>query len=355
MAKHPGNHKPGGSFTFTKKLVKTAEFQEQLKTTYDSYSELKQLRKREQEAKTKPLEVTPTQSPLQKTGRLQSVVMKVQKDPAEQPQDRHSDSREGIIAWQRQDGTFLSAPHHLIGVPPEVAKVFVTYCTNRFGRDDFIDELGDFGNDFDHRTIHVTQFCMANVVYFKVSWVRDEQWVFPIIPPEIQETTSQRGATPPAPPTLSRRRVGEDVAARCLKWWRYFCALIQFWKDETTPFQYGGVVCYDSKVLLYVMFRLKAVLRTMNFKFHHYTITTWNDFATEHLTSDQITLDCKCHQKTHDKLCDLKLWMQDRYMDEADMEFDILRRLRGDIDRVHVNRSDRNRHPGNEGEYRRQR
>ena len=43
--------------------------------------------------------------------------------------------------------------------------------------------------------------------------------------------------------------------------------LMQFWKDETTPFQYGGIVRHDSKVLLYVMFQLKAVLKTVDFKF----------------------------------------------------------------------------------------
>ena len=57
---------------------------------------------------------------------------------------------------------------------------------------------------------------------------------------------------------------------------------MQFWKDETTPFQYGGVVKHDSKVMLYVMFRLKAVLKSVDLQFHHYAVkntTTWNDYA----------------------------------------------------------------------------
>ena len=81
---------------------------------------------------------------------------------------------------------------------------------------------------------------------------------------------------------------GDDIVVRCLKRWRYFLALMQFWKDEMMPFQYGGVVRHDSKVLLYVMFRLKAVLKLVDLQFHHYAIkatTTWNDYARENLTT----------------------------------------------------------------------
>ena len=133
-------------------------------------------------------------------------------------------------------------------------------------------------------------------------------------------------------------------------------ALMQFWKDETMPFQYGGVVRHDSKVLLYVMFRLKAVLKMVDFKFHHYAVkamTTWNDYTKEKLTSEQVTADRKAHQKTHDELTALKNWMQCRYQEEADLELEILQRIQGDVDRLLVHRKDRRRHPGNEKEYHR--
>ena len=197
---------------------------------------------------------------------------------------------------------------------------------------------------------------MAMAVYFEVAWVRGENWIFPPIPPQMEKMMSQRGATLPTPPADSQKCQGEDIAARCLKWWCYFLALMQFWKDETTPFQYGGVVRHDSKVLLYVMFRLKAVLKTVNFKFHHYAVkatTTWNDYARENLTSEQVTADRKAHQKMHDELTALKNWMQCRYQEEADLELEILQRTQGDVDRLLVHRQDRRRHPGNEKEYHR--
>ena len=131
---------------------------------------------------------------------------------------------------------------------------------------------------------------------------------------------------------------------------------MQFWKDETMPFQYGGIVRHDSKVLLYVMFRLKAVLKSVDFKFHHYAVkvtTTWNDYTREKLTSEQVTVDRKVHQKAHDELTALKNWMQCCYQEEADLELEILQRIQGNVERLLFHRNDRRHHPGNEKEYHR--
>ena len=43
--------------------------------------------------------------------------------------------------------------------------------------------------------------------------------------------------------------------------------------------------------------------------------------------------------------------MQRRYEDEADQEFEVIKRVRGDVDRVEVHRGERRRHLGNEDEY----
>ena len=68
-----------------------------------------------------------------------------------------------------------------------------------------------------------------------------------------------------------------------------------------------------------------------------------------------MTADRKTHQKTHDELTALKNWMQHHYQEEANLELEILQRVRGDVDRLLVYRKDRRRHPGNEKEYHRER
>ena len=366
LAKHPGNRVPSGDFSFKSGFQSQLQMlQSHAKKTYDWYTSLKQSypyvkqsssRKRECQTQPKPLVETSTQSPLQKTGRLQSVVSMVQKEQSKRDRSTQRDRCDDDVPAHRcANRAFETAPYHLIGSPETITEQFVLYCTDRFSRDDFEDEVNDFGNVFGHQTAFIVHYCMATVVYFEVAWVRGERWIFLNIPPEMEKMTSRRDATLPASPKESVKHTGIDVSARCLKRWRYFLALMQFWKDETTPFQYGGVVRHDSKVLLYVMFRLKSVFKSVDFQFNHYAMkntTTWGDYAIRHLTNDQVTTDRKAHQKTHDELTALKTWMQHHYEEEADLELEILRRVCGDVDRLTVHRKNRRRHLGNEDEYR---
>ena len=228
------------------------------------------------------------------------------------------------------------------------------YITDRFGREEFKDEVEDFGNVFGHRTAFVARFCMATAVYFEVAWVRGYRWVFPNIPPEMERMTSRRGVTLPASPKESTKCNGVDLSERCLRRWHYFLALMQFWKDETMPFQYGGVMRYDSKVMLYCMFRLKAVMKSVNFSFHHYAVkstTMWGEYTRCNLTGKQVMADRRAHQKTHDDLMHKKNWMQHHYEDEADLEFEVIKRVCGNVNRLEVHHENKRHHPGNEDEY----
>ena len=128
LGKHPGNRTPQGDF----------RFRAQLKVTCESYVSLRPpSRKREHKPQPKLLMETLTQSPLQKTGRLQSVVSVVQKEQPQRDKGTHRDrSEDGVIARRCPDRTFMSAPYHLIRAPAVLAEQFLLYCTDRFNRDD---------------------------------------------------------------------------------------------------------------------------------------------------------------------------------------------------------------------------
>ena len=228
LTRHPSNCKPWGgdlrSMPGHQALMK--KFQDHSQKTYDWYTKLKQSqsysqrpssRKRECQALPKSPMDTPTQSPLQKSGCLQSVVSLVKR---EQPRDRGTsqDPADNDIPIRRHsDKTFESAPYHLCGSPEAIAEQFVLYCTDRFGWEEFQDEVEDFGNVFGHRTTFVVRFCMATAVYFEVAWVQGYRWVFLNIPPEMEKMTSRRGVILPTSPKESVRRTGVDVLERCLR------------------------------------------------------------------------------------------------------------------------------------------
>ena len=98
----------------------------------------------------KPLMDMPTQSPLQKMGRLQSVVTVVRKELPKGDSTLRDQGKGDVTACRRADGTFMTAPYHLIGAPGVIAEQFVLYCTDRFSRGDFADEVEDFGGVFGH-------------------------------------------------------------------------------------------------------------------------------------------------------------------------------------------------------------
>ena len=115
LDRHPSNHEQygkGDHRSTPKFWVLIKKVDDHAQKTYDWYSRLKQsqssCRKREHQVVPKPPGGTPTQSPLQKSGRLQSVVSIVKKQA---PQDRGA-SRDPV-----NDRTFHeSAPYHLVWI-----------------------------------------------------------------------------------------------------------------------------------------------------------------------------------------------------------------------------------------------
>ena len=84
----------------------------------------------------------------------------------------------------------------------------------------------------------------------------------------------------PEKPTSSKGRHADDLKLRCREWWMYFLVLLQCWKDETCAFEYGGALHPDSKVLLFIYFRLKNLLKKAGLiDFHLYQVknkTNWS-------------------------------------------------------------------------------
>ena len=170
----------------------------------------------------------PTQSPLQKTVKLKSLVSKVQKVPVDQGKSRsqsrnrrrdQSHARQEEPVQRAFDGTYPSAPYHLMDGGPEDTKEFLLYLTNRFTRNYFGPEITDLGRVFEGQTAYVARWCMAMAVYFEVAWVRGVRWVFPLIPNTMTDTLPHRGAALLPASTQGVGRHPEQLGEQCLFWW----------------------------------------------------------------------------------------------------------------------------------------
>ena len=283
LATFPDNRTPMGTGD---RSNQQQAFQTTLKQCYSDYaSGRSHSRKREHTQSRRTAAPTPMQSPAQKNFKVKSTVTLV--EPASQPRCRSCSRHRG---WASEMPTWCPhrrAPYHLIGIwevmgqeGQDSEKALLLYIMDRFMWEYYSPELNDFGNAFGSKTVFITRSCMAAALYFEVAWARGEKWIFPLIPDLMSRTPLRHGGKFPEKPTSSKGRHADDLKLQCREWWMYFLVLLQCWKDETCAFEYGGALRPDSKVLLFIYFRLKNLLKKAGvIDFHLYQVrnkTNWS-------------------------------------------------------------------------------
>ena len=254
------------------------------------------------------------------------------------------------------------APYHLIGIcevegkrDQESEKHLLLYIMDRFTWEHYSPELNDFGNAFGSKTVFVTRFCMAAALYFEVAWARGEKWIFPLIPDLLTESPMRRGGKLPVRPTCSTKRKGDNVKLRCGEWWMYLLVLLQCWKDESCAFDYGGTLRPDSKVMLFIYYRIKNLLKKAGVvDFHLYQIkskTNWSVAMLTKYTPDQLTAQREMHREAKEEMMAFKDWMYKRYEAEVICEYNELQVSGGNFDTMANRRVDEIRRPGDKDQF----
>ena len=375
---HPGVQRPGAS---PYQVEQQTAFQTALRQCYTDYaSSRSSLRKREH-TQSRAVVLTPTQSPAQKAFKLKSTVTVVEaaSRPRHRSGSRHRSSshhRSGsrhrsssrhrqasdTPAWRPHRG----APYHLIGVcevegrgDQESEKHLLLYIMDRFTWEHYSPELNDLGNAFGSKTVFMTRFCMVAALYFEVAWAKGVKWIFPLIPDLLTESPMRRGGKLPIRPTCSTKRKGDNVKLRCQEWWMYLLMLLQCWKDESCAFNYGGALCPDSKVMLFIYFRIKNLLKKAGVAdFHLYQIkskTNWSVAMLTKYTPDQLTVQREMHREAKEEMTAFKDWMHKRYEAEATCEYNELQASGGNFDMLANCREDAIRRPGDKDQFRKER
>ena len=199
---------------------------------------------------------------------------------------------------------------------------------------------------------------MAAALYLEVAWARGERWIFPVIPDKLTKTPMRREGKPPERPTCSRGRHADKLKLRCREWWLYFLALLQSWKDETCAFDFGGPLRPDSKVMLFVYWRVKEVFKRAGATdFHLYQAKNRTDWAAirQRKFDDEITTEWEKHKKARAEMADCKDWMNRRYEAEAILEYSDLLKSGGDFDALPERRVNPIRCPGDENQFHKER
>ena len=238
-------------------------------------------------------------------------------------------------------------------------KHLLLYMMDRFTWEHYSPELNNLGNAFGSRTVFTTRFCMAAALYFEVAWTRGEKWIFPLIPDLLTQSPMRHGGKLPERLTCSTSRKGDNVRLRCREWWMYLLVLLQCWKDESCAFDYGGALRSDSKLMLFIYFRVKYVLKRAGVaNFHLYQVrskTQWNVAMLSGYTPDQLTAQREMHREAKEEMTAYKDWMHRRYEAEATCEFNELQASGGNFDTLANRRVDPIRRPADEDQFHKER
>ena len=272
---------------------------------------------------------TPTQSPAQKTVKLRSLIVK----PA--------------------DGFCLprKAPYHTMWETPDCMITYICSLLTRAMVEDQKECMKYFGSD----AASLTRQCMASSLYAIVVWKIQGHRVFPEIPSRLEnEPCHPRATVLPEKPDLPKVSCGDGWKTNIQAWWKYFMALIQTWCDAGTVYPYSGPIREDSKLLYYVFFRIKWLFVICDIPLELYAIKNrmpWVQYSRDHFTSDDQMHMCTTYAELSVELHKIRAWLLKHYECEAEYKGRQLGMSGGDIDELKFMRTQPDKRPGNEANY----
>ena len=135
----------------------------------------------------------------------------------------------------------------------------------------------------------------------------------------------------------------------------YLLVLLQCWKDESCAFDYGGALRLDSKVMLFIYFRIKNLLKKAGVvDFHLYQIrskTIWSTAMLAKYTPDQLPTQREMHREAKEEMTAFEDWMYKRYKAEATCEYNELQASGGNFDTMANHREDEIRRPRDKDQF----
>ena len=176
----------------------------------------------------------------------------------------------------------------------------------------------------------------------------------PVIPRELMSSLNNpTDVEPPGAPAHSED-YQTDVRVHCVWEWMYLMHLLQYWYDAGSVYTYGGPVRQESKLMLFVFYRINAILNPHGLYIHLHEVmdnTPWLSYfqACTHL--EQHIADYESHLHVIKGLELLQNWLRNCYLVEATTEWRHLQLHWGSLDRLPFPHSYEDERPSNKGPF----
>ena len=200
---------------------------------------------------------------------------------------------------------------------------------------------------FAHRVITTTVAAMvvANKgVHFLMPFISTELMMSP------PNTLNSELPEAPTPSTDYQT----DVRIKCKREWMYFLHLLQYWYDTSTVYTYGGPVRQESKLMLYVFYRINAILNLYGIYIHLHDVmdnTPWWHYYEECIRLEDHVEDYESQRHIIKGLDILHNWLRNHYLVEATAEWRHLTLHGGSLDKMPFPHSYEDQQPGNKGPF----
>ena len=142
-----------------------------------------------------------------------------------------------------------------------------------------------------------------------------------------------------------------DIRLHCVWEWTYLMRLLQYWYDTGSVYTYGGQVRQESKLMLFFLYQINAMLNPHGLYIHLHEVmdnTPWLSCYQAHSQPEQHIADYESHLHLIKGLELLRNWLRNRYLVEAMVEWRHLQLHGGSLDRLPFLRSYEDERPGNE-------
>ena len=178
-------------------------------------------------------EIMLTQSLAQKTPKLKSIVQRV---PATK--------------------NCRKPPYKSLETDP---KEFIRYIIGTLDRKAYNTEIRCLATFYSQATV-IARHVIASTITTLVVANRGVHFLAPFIPRELMSSPANpMDAELLGPPTCSDD-YQTDIRVHCVREWTYLMHLLQYWYDAGSVYTYGGPVRQESKLMLYVFYRINAML-----------------------------------------------------------------------------------------------
>ena len=237
------------------------------------------------------------QSPAQKTPKLKSLVQrapttKIYRDP----------------------------PYNCLDKDP---KEFIRYLMENLDRKAYDAEIRCLAAFYSQATV-LAHRVIASTITTLVVANQGIHFLSPFIPRELMSSPNNPSdVEPPGAPTCSDD-YQMDIRVHCVLEWTYLLHLLQYWYNAGSVYTYGGPVRQESKLMLFVFYRINAMLNPYGLYIWLHEVmdnTPWLSYYQARTWPEQHIADYESHLHVIKRLEVLQNWLRNYYLVKAMAEW----------------------------------